>query len=96
MPSFKCHFIYKRFLRAISIDCGIFDYHLSFTLLFTLLALLLFGGPTLQSFLLVLIIGVVAGTYSSIAIASQVLVAWEYGDLSRLFGRQTVQSTSTG
>ena len=68
----------------------------SSTLLFTLLALLLFGGPTLQSFLLVLIIGVVAGTYSSIAIASQVLVAWEYGDLGRLFGRQTAQPTSTG
>ena len=59
----------------------------SFTLLFALLALMLFGGETIRSFLLVLIIGVVAGTYSSIAIATQVLVAWEYGDLGRLFRR---------
>ena len=59
----------------------------SFTLLFTLLALILFGGPTIRPFLLVLLIGVVAGTYSSVAIASQVLVAWEYGDFGRLFRR---------
>ena len=59
----------------------------SFTLLFTLMALMLFGGETLRSFLLVLLIGVVAGTYSSIAIASQMLVAWEEGDFGRLFRR---------
>ena len=59
----------------------------SFTLLFTLLALMLFGGSTIRSFLLVLLIGVVAGTYSSIGVASQLLVAWEYGDLPRLFRR---------
>ena len=49
----------------------------SFTLLVTLLALILFGGSTIREFLLVLLIGVVAGTYSSIAIASQVLVTWD-------------------
>ena len=59
----------------------------SLTLLFTLLALMLFGGPTIRPFLLVLLIGVVAGTYSSIAIATQVLVAWESGDFGRLFRR---------
>ena len=59
----------------------------SLTLLFVLLALFLFGGSTIRSFLLVLLIGVVAGTYSSIGIASQVLVAWEYGDFGRLFRR---------
>ena len=59
----------------------------SFTLLFTLLALMHFGGSTIRTFLLVLIIGVVAGTYSSIAIASQLLVAWEHGDFRRLFKR---------
>ena len=57
----------------------------SLTLLFTLMALMLFGGETLRSFLLVLLIGVVAGTYSSIAIASQMLVSWEEGDFGRLF-----------
>ena len=59
----------------------------SLTLLFTLLALFLFGGSTLRTFLLVLLIGVVVGTYSSIAVASQVLVAWEYGDFGRLYRR---------
>ena len=49
----------------------------SFTLLVTLLSLILFGGSTIREFLLVLLIGVVAGTYSSIAIASQVLVTWD-------------------
>ena len=49
----------------------------SFTLLITLLALLLFGGTTIREFLIVLLIGVIAGTYSSIAIASQILVTWE-------------------
>ncbi len=59
----------------------------SLTLLFTLMALMLFGGETLRSFLLVLLIGVVAGTYSSIAIASQMLVSWEEGDFGRLLRR---------
>ncbi len=57
----------------------------SLTLLFTLLALMLFGGPTLRAFLLVLLIGVVVGTYSSIAVATQTLVVWEQGDIGRLY-----------
>ncbi len=60
----------------------------SLTLLGTLLALYLFGGKTIREFLIVLLIGVVAGTYSSIAVASQVLISWEYGDIPRLFGRR--------
>ena len=68
----------------------------SITLLITLLALYLFGGATIREFLLVLLIGVVAGTYSSIAIASQVLISWEYGDIGRLFrrGRQPQGATA--
>ena len=59
----------------------------SVTLLFTIGALLLLGGSTIQNFLLVLFIGVIAGTYSSIFIASQILVSWEEGDLSSLWRR---------
>ena len=59
----------------------------SLTLLFTLLALLLFGGPTIRNFLWVLLIGVVVGTYSSVGIATPVLMVWEEGDLRRLFRR---------
>ena len=58
----------------------------SLTLLFTLMALLLFGGPTIRVFLWVLVIGVMVGTYSSIGIATNTLVAWESGDFRRLFG----------
>ncbi len=59
----------------------------SITLLFTILALLWLGGSTIEAFLLVLLVGVIAGAYSSIAIAAQVLVAWEEGDLGRLLAR---------
>jgi len=60
----------------------------SFTLLITLLALLLFGGATIREFLFVLIIGVVAGTYSSIAIASQILVSWDQKSLGLPFSNK--------
>ena len=59
----------------------------SFTLLFAVLALLLFGGATIKVFLWVLLIGVIAGTYSSIAIATPVLVIWESGVMGRFFRR---------
>ena len=59
----------------------------SLTTLFVLLALLLLGGATLQNFILVLLIGVFTGTYSSICIASQLLVVWEEGTFGRLFRR---------
>jgi preprotein translocase subunit SecF len=45
----------------------------------TALALLLFGGPVLHGFSLTLVIGIVVGTFSSIFIASPVLLAWEQG-----------------
>ena len=51
----------------------------SLTTTFALLSLILIGGSTLREFLLVLLIGTVAGTYSSIFIASQFLVMWELG-----------------
>ena len=59
----------------------------SLTLMMTIGALLLLGGVTIQSFLLVLLIGVVSGTYSSIFVAAQLLVAWEEGDVLRIFRR---------
>ena len=49
----------------------------SFTLIFAILALLLFGGPTIKNFLWVLLAGVIVGTYSSMAIATNFLVTWE-------------------
>ena len=54
------------------------------TTLFVLLALFLFGGATIHYFILVLLFGVVIGTYSSICISSQLLVVWEKKEWSAL------------
>ncbi len=43
----------------------------------TVLALFLFGGEVLHSFSLALVIGILIGTYSSIAIAAPILVAYQ-------------------
>ena len=66
----------------------------SFTLLFTLLALILFGGQTIREFLWVLLIGVLVGTYSSIGVATQVLVVWENGLIKKMFKRNTANSSA--
>jgi preprotein translocase subunit SecF len=44
---------------------------------FLLLALVLFGGETLREMCIILIIGLLSGTYSSIFIAAPILVVWE-------------------
>jgi len=47
------------------------------TVIFTLTALLLFGGVTIRNFVFTLLIGIISGTYSSIFNASPLLVEWE-------------------
>src|SRR3989344_5149940 len=49
----------------------------SLTVVFVLLALLLFGGETLKWFVVALLVGIVSGTYSSIFNATALLVWWE-------------------
>jgi len=53
------------------------SFNTSFTTLLALLALYFFGGAVTQNFALVLIAGVIAGTYSSIFMASPFLVLIE-------------------
>jgi len=48
----------------------------SMTVVITLLALLLFGGAAINNFIIALLIGIVSGTYSSIFVASPLLVDW--------------------
>ncbi|MFH1990293.1 MAG: protein translocase subunit SecF [Patescibacteria group bacterium] len=48
----------------------------SFTVLLTLFALFIFGGEELKYFILALMVGIFSGTYSSIFIASPILVSW--------------------
>jgi preprotein translocase subunit SecF len=57
------------------------------TVMFTLVALLLFGGVTTQHFVTVLLIGVFSGTYSSIFNASQILIVWENREWRTWFRR---------
>jgi preprotein translocase subunit SecF len=49
----------------------------SLTVVLTLLALFLFGGAAISDFVLALLIGIVIGTYSSIFVASPLLVDWQ-------------------
>lgn len=49
----------------------------SLTTLITVLALLLFVGATILNFAVVLLIGIVVGTFSSLFVAPLLLVAWE-------------------
>jgi preprotein translocase subunit SecF len=53
------------------------------TVLAILAVYLIVGGP-IRSFLMALFVGVVAGTYSSIFVAGELLVMWEHGDWIKL------------
>ena len=70
----------------------------SITLVVALIALFLIGGVTIRPFVLVLLVGAVAGTYSSIAVASQIVVLWEEGSIQRrlFFLRDDGESVQAG
>ncbi len=53
------------------------------TVLFVMISLYFFGGQTLKYFALSLIIGITCGAYSSIFIASPLLVSWNKWGLTR-------------
>ena len=59
----------------------------SFTTLIVISSMLLMGGQTIQSLLYALLIGLITGTYSSLWIASQMLVVWENKEWFLLFKR---------
>lgn len=58
------------------------------TMFFTMLALALFGGVTIHNFVIILLIGLMSGTYSSIFVASQLLVVWENREWRTWFRRK--------
>ncbi|MCL0097028.1 protein translocase subunit SecF [Dehalococcoidia bacterium] len=60
----------------------------SLTTLIVLAAIYLIVGEAIRSFIVVLMVGVVSGTYSSIFIAAQVLVAWETGKVGKTLLRR--------
>jgi len=55
----------------------------SMTTLFVVLALFIFGGKVINDFAFVLLVGVLAGTYSSIFVASPLLIDWPSKKLRR-------------
>lgn len=58
------------------------------TSVFSLTALLLFGGATIRNLVLILLIGLLSGTYSSIFNAAQMLVVWENREWRNWFRKQ--------
>ena len=64
------------------------------TVMFTLLALVLFGGVTIRHFVVTLLVGVFSGTYSSIFNASPILVVWENREWRNWFRRTPKQATA--
>ena len=63
------------------------------SVLFTLIALMLFGGDVLKDFALALLVGVIAGTYSSIFVVAPIVIYWPW-TASRRTG-QRPQSSKT-
>jgi preprotein translocase subunit SecF len=59
------------------------------TVMLTLLALALFGGASIRHFVVILLVGVFSGTYSSIFNASPILVVWENKEWRNWFRRRT-------
>jgi preprotein translocase subunit SecF len=57
------------------------------TVMFTLFALVLFGGESIRHFVIILLVGVFSGTYSSIFNASPILVVWENQEWKTWFKR---------
>lgn len=55
--------------------------------IFVMVAIIFFGGGTIRHFMVVMLIGMVTGTYSSLFFGVPLLVVWEKGDLRRLFSR---------
>jgi preprotein translocase subunit SecF len=68
----------------------------SLTVVVTLGALLLLGPPTIRTFALALLLGVVSGTYSSIFNASQILVAWDEWSRRRRAREGTARPARSG
>lgn len=62
--------------------------------IFVMVALLLFGGASIEQFIATMLVGMLSGTYSSIFVAVPLLVVWENGDLGRLFRRKRASATA--
>ena len=64
------------------------------TVMFTLFSLVLFGGASIQHFVIILLVGIFSGTYSSIFNAAPILVVWEYREWNNWFKRKPQETTA--
>jgi len=60
---------------------------------FVMIAILLFGGESIKQFVVILFLGLLAGSYSSIFIAVPLLVSWEKGELPLVNRKHDLQTT---
>jgi preprotein translocase subunit SecF len=58
------------------------------TIIITCVALLLFVGGTIQNFVVVLLMGLIAGTFDSVFVAPGLLVVWDKNEWGRFIGRR--------
>jgi preprotein translocase subunit SecF len=65
------------------------------TVMITLFSLVLFGGKSIQHFVIILLVGVFSGTYSSIFNAAPILVVWENKEWRNWFGRGKSKSEAS-
>lgn len=63
--------ILETILRSLTTQINVF---------FVMIAIMVFGGASIQQFVFVLFIGLLSGSYSSVFIAVPLLVSWEKGD----------------
>lgn len=56
--------------------------------IFPIVALLLVVGANIQTLLVVLLVGIVVGTYDSVCVAPSLLVVWQKGEWGRFIGRK--------
>ena len=64
------------------------------TVMLTLFALVLFGGDSTRHFVIILLVGIFSGTYSSIFNAAPILVVWENREWTTWFKRKEEAATT--
>jgi preprotein translocase subunit SecF len=65
------------------------SFNSALTALFTLFVLAFFVGSSIQNFVIVLIIGVISGVYTSTCIAPELVVAWQKKSWGKMDGKST-------
>jgi preprotein translocase SecF subunit len=61
---------------------------------FVMLAIILFGGATIRHFMVIMLIGMVTGTYSSLFFAVPLLVVWEQHGWRQMFKKRPQTATA--